>query len=86
MVTATMTSKGQLTVPKEIRDRLGLAPGDKVEFVDGDDRKVVLRKRRAISVRELFRTLPEGAVPKGQEAIDDAIAEQVLDEDRRSRG
>ncbi len=87
MVTATMTSKGQLTVPKEIRDRLGLEPGDKVEFVQGDDhRAVVLRKRRAVSVRELFRTLPEGAVPKGQEAIDDAIADQVLDEDRWSRG
>ena len=28
-----MTSKGQLTVPKEIRDQLGLAPGDKVELV-----------------------------------------------------
>ncbi len=86
MVTATMTSKGQLTVPKEIRDRLGLEPGDKVEFVRGDDSAVVLRKRRSVSVRELFRTLPEGAVPKGQEAIDGAIADQVLDEDRWSRG
>ncbi len=86
MVTATMTSKGQLTVPKEIRDRLGLAPGDKVEFVQGDDRAVVMRKRRAVPVRELFRTLPEGAVPKGQKAIDDAIADQVLDEGRWSRG
>lgn len=27
-----MTSKGQMTVPKDVRDRLGLRPGDKVEF------------------------------------------------------
>ena len=33
MATATMTSKGQLTVPKEIRERLGCEPGDKVELV-----------------------------------------------------
>jgi AbrB family looped-hinge helix DNA binding protein len=88
MVTATMTSKGQLTVPKAIRDRLGLAPGDKVEFVEGDGGgdRVVLRKRRVVSVRELFKALPKGAVPSGQEATDDAIAAQVLDEGRRSRG
>lgn len=85
MVTATMTSKGQLTVPKEIRDRLGLAPGDKVEFVQGSEGRVVLRKRRPISVQELFKVLPKGAVPIGQEAIDDAIAAQILDEGRWPR-
>jgi antitoxin PrlF len=33
MSTATLTSKGQLTVPKEVRERLDLKPGDRVEFV-----------------------------------------------------
>ena len=33
MSTATLTSKGQLTVPKIVRDALGLAAGDKVQFV-----------------------------------------------------
>ena len=32
MAIATMTSKGQLTVPKEIRDALGLSAGSRVEF------------------------------------------------------
>jgi antitoxin PrlF len=32
MPTATVTSKGQLTLPKEIRERLGLHKGDRVEF------------------------------------------------------
>lgn len=33
MAAATMTSIGQLTVPKGLRDRLGLKPGDKIEFI-----------------------------------------------------
>lgn len=38
MVTATLTSKGQLTIPKVIRDTLHLHAGDRVAFVlSGDD-------------------------------------------------
>ena len=36
MVSATITSKGQLTIPKEIRDYLKLETGTKVEFVIDD--------------------------------------------------
>lgn len=31
-----ITSKGQVTIPKDIRDRLGLLPGTEVEFVEED--------------------------------------------------
>jgi AbrB family looped-hinge helix DNA binding protein len=85
MATATMTSKGQLTVPKEIRDRLGLKPGDKVELVPSGDDRVVMRKRRTIELKELFGILPKGTVPLTLEEIDDAIAAHVIEEDRRSR-
>jgi len=34
---STLTSKGQTTVPKAVRERLGLKPGDRLEFVVQDD-------------------------------------------------
>jgi antitoxin PrlF len=36
--TATMTSKGQLTVPAEVRERLGLHAGSRVDLVDTGNR------------------------------------------------
>lgn len=42
---AKITSKGQITLPKAVRERLGLKLGDEIEFVDEKGR-VVLRKPR----------------------------------------
>jgi AbrB family looped-hinge helix DNA binding protein len=42
MTTATMTSKGQITVPKEIREALGVRPGDRLAFRARDDGSVVV--------------------------------------------
>ena len=40
MATSTMTSKGQITLPKNIRDRLGLRKGALVEFQLDDEAKM----------------------------------------------
>ena len=37
MTTATMTSKGQVTIPVEVRQRMGLNTGDRIEFIELDD-------------------------------------------------
>lgn len=37
MTTSTMTTKGQVTIPLDVRRRLGLNAGDRVEFVEGAD-------------------------------------------------
>ncbi len=34
MTTATMTSKGQVTIPADVRQRMGLGAGDRIEFVE----------------------------------------------------
>ena len=42
----TLTTKGQVTIPKHIRDALGLAPGTPVEFAVNSEGEVVLHKVR----------------------------------------
>ena len=41
----TLTSKGQVTVPREIRERLGLKSGDKMAFTMLSDGTVVMRPK-----------------------------------------
>ena len=43
MTTATITTKGQITIPKAIRDSLMLSAGDKIEFVVIDKREALIR-------------------------------------------
>ena len=52
MPSATITSKGQLTLPKAIRGLLRVGAGDRVDFVVKDDGTVVLRPA-TVDVREL---------------------------------
>jgi len=49
---ATLTSKGQTTIPKEIRDSLGLKPGDRMTFTLMSDGTVIMRVKSK-SVMEL---------------------------------
>jgi AbrB family looped-hinge helix DNA binding protein len=53
MATATITSKGQVTIPKDVRERLRLRQGDRVEFVVEDDGSVRLRPIK-VDLRDLF--------------------------------
>jgi antitoxin PrlF len=43
----TMTVKGQVTIPKKVREALRLAPGDSVEFDVNREGQVVVRKAAA---------------------------------------
>ena len=43
-----VTEKGQVTIPKPIRDKLGIVPGTEVEFVE-QEAEVVLKKRSALA-------------------------------------
>ena len=47
MPTSTLTSKGQTTIPLEVRRKLGLKAGDKMDFVIGEDGIVTLRPATA---------------------------------------
>ncbi len=56
MVIARMTSKGQITVPKQVREPFGIEPGDGLEFLfDGDRLEVRPVHRRSLAeFRGLF--------------------------------
>jgi antitoxin PrlF len=50
MYNATVTSKGQTTIPKEVREGLGLQPQDKLNFTLLPDGTVIMRaKKRALA-------------------------------------
>ncbi len=46
MATSTLTSKGQITVPKEVRERLGLQEGDLLAFRFDESGRLVVEPRR----------------------------------------
>ncbi|HEX9362049.1 MAG TPA: AbrB/MazE/SpoVT family DNA-binding domain-containing protein [Bradyrhizobium sp.] len=43
----TVTSKGQVTIPKPVRDHLGIVPGSRVEFRRADDGSIVIERTEA---------------------------------------
>jgi len=54
-----VTEKGQVTIPKEIRDRLGIGPGSEVDFVERD--AVVLLERREVALQAGEQSFDEWA-------------------------
>jgi len=73
MPTSTLTSKGQITLPKEIRDRLGLRIGDRIRFRETADGTVVLEPETG-SLMALFGALtPPDGRHLGVEEMNEAI-------------
>lgn len=73
VVQATITAKGQVTIPKQIRDKLRLRPGDRIDFIldSGDEVRVV---PVTASVEQLKGMVPKPRKHVTLEQIDDAIA------------
>jgi antitoxin PrlF len=65
---ATLTSKGQTTIPKEIRDRLGMKPGDRMTFTLMPDATVVMRvKSKSVTkLAGMLHKKGQKPVPVGQ--------------------
>ena len=65
---ARVTSKGQITVPHEIRRALGVRPGDKLLFEAGRSR-VRVRPVRAGSPFEKYRGVGTPGIRRGKKAV-----------------
>lgn len=84
MSTATLTSKGQMTLPKEIREDLNLKPGDKVEFVKIGERYEL--RPRNIRAEDLAGILHRpGTRALTVEDMDDGIGRALAEDDERIR-
>lgn len=84
MSTATVTSKGQITLPKDVRDALGLREGDKVDFERVDGRYVIRPRNR--SAMELAGVLHRPGMPAlSVEEMDEALGQALAKDDERIR-
>jgi len=83
MAGATLTSKGQVTIPKGIRDLLGLEAGDQLDFVVEGQARVVLRpgNRDARGLRGLLHRPRRRPVTLVE--MDAAILDQVRERKKR---
>lgn len=84
MATAAVTTKGQITIPIEVRTKLGIKPGDRVRFVENEKGEIVLKpktgsimdlrgivkwKGKPVTIEEMNETIAQGWA--GQLTFDD---------------
>jgi len=73
MATATLTSKGQVTIPVQVRASLGLGAGDRIEFVELEKGKFAIMAATH-SVKDLKGMIRKPAIPVSIENMNAAIA------------
>jgi AbrB family looped-hinge helix DNA binding protein len=79
MATATLTTKGQVTIPKKIRETLKLHSGDKIEIIVTGKGEAIIRPI-CKKVDEIFCKLHRsGRKTVTLEAMDDAVGKRMKD-------
>jgi looped-hinge helix DNA binding domain, AbrB family len=77
---ARLTSQGQITVPKAVRDALGARPGDEIEFVPRDGELLIeVRPRRSVLDFAGLASDAAAAIPATAEGLD-ALLERGMTE------
>ncbi len=73
MTSVTLSSKGQMIIPKSIRDQLHLKAGDKIDiYLEGDNRVMVVPIKK--SLRDLKGFLPKPDRAVSLKEMDESIA------------
>ena len=52
-----VTTKGQVTIPQHIREKLGITPTTEIDFVEENDRVYIAKRKSAVSQRKRFSRL-----------------------------
>jgi antitoxin PrlF len=82
MPSATLTSKGQITIPAEVRAALGVSFGDRIDFVEVEKGRFVIVPATC-SVQALKGIIPKPKKPVSIEEMNGAIAMRKLNSLRR---
>jgi AbrB family looped-hinge helix DNA binding protein len=79
MASASVTSKGQITIPIEVREDLGLKARDRIEFVKTEDGKYFIQPKKGsiMNLRGMFKWTGK---PVPVEEMDQAIASHILED------
>ena len=78
MASASLTSKGQITIPIEVREELGLKAGDRIDFVKSEGKFFIQPKKGSImNLRGIFKWTGK---PVSVEEMNEAIATHVLED------
>jgi AbrB family looped-hinge helix DNA binding protein len=72
MAAATLTSKGQITLPKSVRERLGIQAGDRIEFIESEEGFLVVPATR--DIRSLKGIIPKPKKPVSIDEMNRSIA------------
>jgi antitoxin PrlF len=83
MATATVTSKGQVTIPAAVRKKLRLHPGSKIDFVENAAGETVVRAKTG-DIRRLRGFIKYDGPPVSVEEMKEAIAEAAVERFERS--
>ena len=84
MLLSILTSKGQTTIPKKVRDALKLKTGDRLEFIIESEGRVILRPATSDLIA-LDGLLDRSSTPAvSVEAMDEAVEEAVSQSFRES--
>jgi AbrB family looped-hinge helix DNA binding protein len=79
---ATLSSKGQATIPKAVRERLQIKPGDRFKFFFHPDGVILLPK---VPTARLKGMIPKPAKPVSLKEMDRAIQEGATERFRRRK-
>jgi AbrB family looped-hinge helix DNA binding protein len=70
---AKVTTKGQITIPREVRKKLGVKAGDKVLFIE-EAGKIVIMNSSMAALKEIQNEFVGAAIKAGIKSADDVNA------------
>jgi AbrB family looped-hinge helix DNA binding protein len=77
---STVTTKGQVTIPKPIRDALGIGPNDRVAFIREGERVLLQPLRTLKTFRGAVKVKGPGTFAEERSRVKAAVAERVKGE------